>query len=328
MNVPSVTKNNVHAMYYYLRSCSVINGLKLHYIEPMQRQSGTYYWRVEFKQDSSNHVNLVKFSEVIIEKLGALEFQIAKSINNKRVYIEIEASQDYPLTKRTRRTISTPSNKPPRASGTANNNNNNSKATVLPVSQTFIKGDTIPGTIGISSEKDDMASENRKCANKPIAIMTSKSIETNDNNYALSRFHHYEILNKVRLYLGYLRTRPDDVIVNEHSRLSLELFFMSEGLPIGDKLYELYKEFANKRGITEDRINTDLSAVGSYETTNRIIRLQSAKDKTQEWFGGKNANFVTMPILSHQYYQVKDTFEGRYCIKTIYDGPNEITCFN
>jgi len=91
----------------------------------------------------------------------------------------------------------------------------------------------------------------------PIVRLTSKSVETGDNVYALSRFRDHRIYNNVRMFLSYFHDQSD-ICYEGMTQTSLKVLIHQEGLPNNpselSKLYFLYHETTglNKNDVLKD----------------------------------------------------------------------------
>lgn len=142
----------------------------------------------------------------------------------------------------------------------------------------------------------------------PIARMTLMSSNSQDQKYAVSRFRDPRILYLVRKYLAYLEKSDDLVIDDGDSKLTCEVKIKSEGLPLGSKLKDMYYKFLREYDITEESVDKDLTALRSYYATSRLVRIQTAREKTSRWLsplglkGGSTA--CSFNLIERPYYNV------------------------
>lgn len=139
-----------------------------------------------------------------------------------------------------------------------------------------------------------------------VAELTKKSMASAEKRYAMMRLRDEKLLSRVRVYLSYLEhTEYGTVATNNESRLSSEIYFKSEGLPVGDELRQLYIRYLTTNGFTADQIQKDLHGYKNYEQTSRSIRIETVSKLLRNRYqkpgllGGSNSSrgSYTFPIL-------------------------------
>lgn len=121
----------------------------------------------------------------------------------------------------------------------------------------------------------------------PIVRLTSKSIETGDNIYALSRFRDHRIYYNVRIFLSYFYDQ-DDICYEGMTKTNLKVLIHQEGLPNDykelSKLYFLYHETT---GLTKKEVLQDLAIYRRHIDNKYREYLQRIRESWQNYMLSK-----------------------------------------
>lgn len=106
-----------------------------------------------------------------------------------------------------------------------------------------------------------------------IGKLTHESTKSESKFYALGQFADPTVYSKARLYLSYLHDKPD-VVVENYTKLELEVYFSTIGIPI-NQLKSLFYEHHVRRGIERTSVDADLTTLSIYHRSNQLIRMRS-----------------------------------------------------
>lgn len=175
---------------------------------------------------------------------------------------------------------------------------------------------------------NNSGSEKNSMGHGPIAKLTAMSVVSEDQRYAKMRVLVKEDFKLIRMYLAILQDQDYSFVTTTgDTRMSIELRLKSEGLPIGKELEELYFKAVSERGYKIDEIKSDLLSLKSFEQTSRLIRIQTAREKTRSWCGLKGGASVLPAEVS--YYTTRVEGAGtRDQMLAITDSLGEIQKFN
>lgn len=116
--------------------------------------------------------------------------------------------------------------------------------------------------------------------------LVQTSLKSSERRYALSKFNDMNIFKLVRTYLAFLHNQSPNVCIDGHTKLSIEIFIRSSGLPTCvDELRGLFTEFVSRFGITEEQVMNDLLTMRKYISSDRIHRLQRNDASMKSFLG-------------------------------------------
>jgi len=346
LTVPSAILSNLYIMYKLFVFSDVFLGiLRLKYIEPLVSMTHGKIWKIEYETQKGRKFYASQFRNIITsiqDKLGCFDIVdftynldsrfyifVKPTLSNSRHSVSDKESKNIKLSGRQarnfRRTVQFRGARNDSSTKIENQNQNdnlepsgsneNSKFKIKNnFVNSFVKGETLSPAMNIEKfSKMLNDSEELKVAKlTPIATMTQKSLESDSKIYAISRFRDEKIFQKARTYLGYLQKAEFGVISSNHdSRLTSEIYFKSEGLPIGTELHQLYVQYLIKNGFTETQINEDLVGIRSYEQTSRTMRIETVSNLIRSRYrkpglnGGSSHISDEFPLLRPQINKVE-----------------------
>lgn len=144
----------------------------------------------------------------------------------------------------------------------------------------------------------------------------------NERKYVVGLFSDEKLVKKIRTYIAYLKdSKYQEVSASGESQLSCELCFKTFGLPIGLQLVELYEQVMHERGFSKDDIWKDLDTLQSYERSQRVIRLQSSREKFNSYYGinGQCKNSLSFNEYDYYHTVTHDGLNPRHKILEVYD---------
>lgn len=156
--------------------------------------------------------------------------------------------------------------------------------------------------------------------------LVTTSFQSDTKVYVKAKLRDAKIFDQVRRYLSIFETDAEYDYLDSlgESRLSHEIRLQSEGFPIGKELRELYYEAVHDRGLSNEKIDKDLNKLRSYEQTSRLVRLQTAREKTNRWYYSDN---TLEPVDKSYHTVIKPSGSERRRVAQICDPLGCITCF-
>lgn len=97
------------------------------------------------------------------------------------------------------------------------------------------------------------------------------------NSFVFAKFDDKSIYGAARLYLAYLSHKDDDVNYEGHTRKTVGLRLLCEGLPLGKTLIQFWYEYGMVKGLSEFDIEIDLISFYRFCETKYMLRRQHAK---------------------------------------------------
>lgn len=119
-----------------------------------------------------------------------------------------------------------------------------------------------------------------------IAVNSSHSTSDDKLAYLRTRLKDPKIMNLVRAYITFLHNQPTAVLFDGMTSVSAKMLLSLEGLPVEmNDLKDLYIKLHEASGISKESVLADLETYRSYIATERIQRLQRARETTDKFYG-------------------------------------------
>ena len=116
--------------------------------------------------------------------------------------------------------------------------------------------------------------------------LVQMSLKSSERRFALSKFNDVNIFKLVRTYLSFFHDQSPTVCVEGHTKLSIEIFIRSTGLPTQvEELKGLFVEFVSRFDITEEQVQKDFMTMRKYISSDRINRLQRNESSMKNFLG-------------------------------------------
>lgn len=121
---------------------------------------------------------------------------------------------------------------------------------------------------------------------QPIAVNSSHSTSDDKLAYLRTRLKDPKIMNLVRAYITFLHNQPTAVCFDGMTSVSAKMLLGLEGLPVEvNDLKDLYIKLHEASGISKESLLADLETYRSYIASERIQRLQRARETTDKFYG-------------------------------------------
>lgn len=124
-------------------------------------------------------------------------------------------------------------------------------------------------------------------------IVTNPPQSTSDDKlaYLKTRLKDPKIMNMVRVYIAFLHNQPSAVCFDGMTSVSAKMMLGLEGFPVEvNDLKELYIKLYEESEISKESVLADLETYRSYVATERIQRLQRARESTDKFYGRNNSS--------------------------------------
>lgn len=109
---------------------------------------------------------------------------------------------------------------------------------------------------------------------------------TDSTAHLQARLKDPKIMNLVRAYLAFLHNQPTTVLHDGMTSVSAKMLLGLEGFPVDvAELKALYIKIHEDCGISKESVLADLETYRSFMATERIQRLQRARESTDKFYG-------------------------------------------
>lgn len=131
--------------------------------------------------------------------------------------------------------------------------------------------------------------ENLQSAVQSEAIVEEKTPLKHDRTHFETRLKDPKILNTVRMYLAFLHNQPSSVCYDGLTNTSAKILLALEGFPTDvNELRQMYTEIYETNGMSKESVLADLSTYRSFIATERIQRMQRARESSDKFYGRQN----------------------------------------
>lgn len=121
---------------------------------------------------------------------------------------------------------------------------------------------------------------------KPSIADRPHQLSDDSTAHLRARLKDPKIMNMVRAYLAFLHNQPSTVLYDGMTSVSAKMLLGLEGFPVDvTKLKEIYVKIHEDCGITKESVEADLETYRAFIATERIQRLQRARESTDKFYG-------------------------------------------
>lgn len=126
---------------------------------------------------------------------------------------------------------------------------------------------------------------------QPLATDSPHSTVDDKLAYLKTRLKDPKIMNLVRVYIAFLHNQPSAVCFDGMTSVSAKMMLGLDGFPVEvNDLKDLYIKLHEESGISKESVLADLETYRSYVATERIQRLQRARESTDKFYGRNNSS--------------------------------------